>query len=252
MEIIGYSDKGIERKGNEDNFFFKSFKDDLALVAVADGMGGHAAGEVASGIAVAALSRINIPFETEREEDDNEYGDTVIDIIKNINREIYTESKRDKEKTGMGTTLTMGIITGEKVIIGHVGDSRAYHLSGPLFQRITDDHTVVSEMLKDGRISKEEVSNHPRRHMLTRALGTSGAVEIDVENISLEKGDILLFCTDGLTSLVSDAEIKQVLLEKGDEPEKAVQFMISLANNRGGFDNITVVIVTGIGEVAYQ
>ncbi len=255
MKIFGRSDKGIERVRNEDNLYYRTYNNDFALVAVADGMGGHAAGEVASRIAVESLSDFLPVFDDNEEPIDYDavdLSDKVADIIRSINRNIYLESKVDRSKNGMGTTLTMGLINGQRAVIGHVGDSRVYHLSGKLMQKVTSDHTVVAEMLKDGRITREEMSNHPRRHMLTRALGTSATVEIDLESVSLEKGDILLFCTDGLTSLVNEEEIKQVITDKAGDPKKAVEFLIALANNRGGFDNITIVIVADIGEVDAQ
>ncbi len=251
MRISGRSDPGKERQSNEDNFFFRVYKEGYAIVAVADGMGGHAAGEVASAIAVDVISRFTQSDEMPdfyHEFADTKFEDYVVELVKRANSEIYEAAKNDDNKTGMGTTLTLSFISNKRLFIGHVGDSRIYRLSGNTMERLTKDHTVVEEMLNEGRINKNELINHPRRHMLTRALGTTLEIEVDVEIVSLNKGDILLFCTDGLTSLIEEEEIKQVVLEKGIYPLEAVDNLIALANDRGGYDNITLVIVTEIGE----
>lgn len=251
MKISGRSDPGKERQANEDNYFFRIYEDGFAIVAVADGMGGHAAGEVASSIAVDVITHFTQSDEMPDLADEptgESFEGSVMALVNKSNVEIYEAAKKDDNKTGMGTTLTIGFIINNRLVIGHVGDSRVYRLSGNVMERLTEDHTVAEEMLKEGRISEDELVNHPRRHMLTRALGTSSEIEIDTEIVSLNKGDILLFCTDGLTSLIEEEEIKQAILDKGSHPMEAVDYLIELANNRGGHDNITLVLVTEIGE----
>lgn len=246
MKICGRSDPGKERQCNEDNYFFKTFDDEGAIIAVADGMGGHAAGEVASSIAIDVLSR----FVQDRDDSfalDEITGEDIKALINHANREIYSAGCKDKNKAGMGTTFTLGFIRNNLLIIGHVGDSRVYRLSGKKPEQLTEDHTVVEEMIKEGRISQKEAETHPRRHMITRALGISSAVEIDIVSLELNESDTLIFCTDGLTSLIEEKEIMQVITDKGDHPMKAVDYLVSLANERGGHDNITIVLVTDIG-----
>lgn len=247
MKIIGRSDPGKERQSNEDNYYFKVYDDESVIVAVADGMGGHAAGEVASFIAVDVLSGSALAegMPEMYKQDTPKY---IRDLITGINYEIYDQARNDPRKKGMGTTFTMGFICGKHLTIGHVGDSRVYHFSGKAMRRMTEDHTIVEEMIKDGRISKEEADTHPRRHVLTRALGTSLEVEIDIIDVDVDEGDVLLFCTDGLTSLIEEEEIREVVLMYRDHPTEAVDDLISLANERGGYDNITLVLVVELGR----
>jgi protein phosphatase len=246
LKVFGRSDPGKERQSNEDNYYFKVYDDETAILAVADGMGGHAAGEVASFIAVDVLSRFALAEEAPGsfKKDTPEY---IRDLINTINDEIFNQARDDPGKKGMGTTFTMGFISGKCLTIGHVGDSRAYHLSGKVMRRMTEDHTVVEAMIKDGRITREEAGSHPRRHVLTRALGTSLKVEVDILGVDVHEGDVLLFCTDGLTSLIEEGEIGEVILKHRDQPDRAIDDLISLANERGGHDNITLVLVVEPG-----
>ncbi|NLZ27518.1 MAG: serine/threonine-protein phosphatase, partial [Firmicutes bacterium] len=184
MKVIGRSDPGKERQSNEDNYYLKIYDDETAVLAVADGMGGHAAGEVASFIAVDVLSHFALA-EGAPENFKQDTPGNIRDLINRINDEIYNQARNDPGKEGMGTTFTMGFISGKCLTIGHVGDSRAYHLSGKAMRRMTEDHTVVEAMIKDGRITREEADKHPRRHVLTRALGTSLKVEIDILGVDM-------------------------------------------------------------------
>ncbi len=257
MKIFGRSDPGIERQSNQDNYFFR-VEGRHALIAVADGMGGHAAGEVASFIAVDVLSRqtkfgdMTELCERCSPDRDKSVIYSIEQLVSKANYEIFEEGNKDSNKMGMGTTLTVGFLCDNHLFIGHVGDSRLYLISGNKMNKLTRDHSIVEEMLLDGKISEEEAANHPQKNMLTRALGTYVDVEVDTDNLLLDEGDIILFCTDGLTSLVREEEIKEIVIQKQEEPLEAVDYLIDLANSRGGHDNITLVIATEVGGHSHK
>ncbi|MBO3746012.1 Stp1/IreP family PP2C-type Ser/Thr phosphatase [Streptosporangiaceae bacterium NEAU-GS5] len=230
LRYAARSDVGLLREGNEDSAYASG-----RLLAVADGMGGHAHGEVASSVAIAALSSLDR---------DGHGGDLLSDIeaaVRDANHQLHAMVARDPSLKGMGTTLTAMLWKGPRFALVHVGDSRAYLLrAGELYQ-ITHDHTLVQSLVDDGRITQEEAANHPQRSILLRALDGSGEVDPDLQDREAQVGDRYLLCSDGLSTVVS-AETLHHTLTTYDDPEEVVRQLIDLANRGGGPDNITCVV----------
>lgn len=225
------SHKGMVRENNEDSVFPASSgqSDDRVLVIVADGMGGHVAGEVASRIAINAAASADL-----------EAGDRVAAG----NRAIREEVAREPGLEGMGTTMTLLDIQDGVATIGHVGDSRAYLLRDGQMEQMTIDHTVAAEYVARGELSPEEAVGHPQRHMLTRTLGLSRFVNVDEHTIDLKAGDRIMLCSDGLTEMVSDAQIAEALAS--GTADEVVWQLVEMANEAGGVDNITVAVVDAV------
>lgn len=245
MQVVGLTDRGRERPRNEDNLFARADKD-FAILAVADGMGGHRAGDVASAIAVEAMSELwdnlerTVPFSA------GEAAEQLRRLASEANERILALAGRDPAKKGMGTTLTAGIIKDRILAIGHIGDSRAYLIKDDSIKALTNDHSLLQQLISSGEVKPEEARNHPQRHILTRALGVGSKPKVDIFEVAIEEGSALLFCTDGLTGLVGEDEILSVFQEEKSPQDKAAA-LIRLANSRGGYDNITVVIAAGVG-----
>jgi protein phosphatase len=225
------SNTGNKRRRNEDSFVVAP-----PLFAVADGMGGAQAGEVASKLAAAAL-------------EDTDLGTTggeerVVALIQEANRRVYERSNADPAASGMGTTITVALVEGTRVTFGHVGDSRAYLVRDGVMEQLTEDHSLVNELMKSGKLSPEEAEIHPQRSVITRALGTDPDVDVDTFVIEAQEGDLFLICSDGLTSMVGDEEILEVLERFHDDLDRASKELIAAANRAGGEDNITVVTFT--------
>lgn len=224
--------QGKVREANEDSLFPTSDgeTDEEVSLIVADGMGGHIAGEVASRLAInaAASSRL-----------------APADRVAAGNRAIREEVGRQPGLEGMGTTMTLLELHSDTAHLAHVGDSRAYLLRGGELQQITDDHTVLAEYLAAGKLTPEEAASHPQRHMITRCLGLTRFVNVDEITIDVETGDRFLLCTDGLNSMVDDDTIRQGLSEK--TPDAAVWKLVDMANAAGGQDNITVIVADAVG-----
>ena len=222
------TDTGRKRRRNEDAYVLEP-----PLFAVADGMGGAQAGEVASKLAAAALS----------DTDPGSLSGTerVTSLFQEANRRVYERSATDPAVSGMGTTMTVALVEGDDVVIGHVGDSRAYRLRDGVFEQLTDDHSLVNELIKSGKLSPEEAETHPQRAVITRALGTDPDVDVDAFEVHAEEGDVYLICSDGLTTMVDDADILELLEANHDDLSKAAKALVAAANQRGGEDNITVV-----------
>jgi protein phosphatase len=231
--VGGATDIGRVREGNEDSYLVD---DPMGLVAIADGMGGHRAGEVASATALEALrASVN-------------RGRPLREAIKDANDAVYAKSTTDAELGGMGTTLTAATLAaGNTLLVGHVGDSRAYLLRDGEFRQITTDHSRVQELVEDGRLTADEAAVHPMRNIVTRAVGVDSSVEVDVYPIQLRPGDRVLFCSDGLTDMLHDDFISTVL-RREDDPTRAAKLLIDAANNAGGVDNITVVVISVTDE----
>ncbi|HOB28208.1 MAG: Stp1/IreP family PP2C-type Ser/Thr phosphatase [Dethiobacteria bacterium] len=246
MRAVGLTHPGRERSRNEDSYLVKTGKG-LSILAVADGMGGHVAGDVASALAIGVLERYWNEMSPEKPPPRERFAEIIKNLIKKSNTLILEEAARDSSKRGMGTTLTAGLLRGRSLTIGHVGDSRAYLVSTEALTLLTKDHSLLEQLIQAGRISPEEAEGHPKRHILVRALGTSADVEIDLIDIELSEGAALLFCSDGLTSMVRDEEIHRAALNHPD-PLLVAQALIRLANERGGCDNITVIYATEIGR----
>ncbi|HEY3022082.1 MAG TPA: Stp1/IreP family PP2C-type Ser/Thr phosphatase [Actinomycetota bacterium] len=220
------TDIGLVREGNEDSYLTEE-----PLFAVADGMGGHRGGEVASQLAVETL-----------EKRFKQGAGDLPDQVQEANRVVFERSVVDEKVAGMGTTLTAALVEGDRVRLAHVGDSRAYLLRDGDLRLLTEDHTLVHRMVTEGEISKEEAQTHPQRSVLTRALGVDNVVDVDDDTVQVRPGDRLLLCTDGLTSMVSEQAIEEALRGVPD-PQEAAQRLVHLANEGGGTDNTTVVVL---------
>jgi PPM family protein phosphatase len=224
----GLSDTGRKRRRNEDAFVLAP-----PLFAVADGMGGAQAGEIASKLAAAALA------ESDRAGVVGERG--VADLIQEANRRVFERAAEDPAASGMGTTVTVALVEEGTVAIGHVGDSRAYLARDGKLEQLTDDHSLVNELMKSGKLSPEEAETHPQRSVITRALGTDPDVDVDTFTIDAQPGDVFLLCSDGLTSMVSDRVILGLLEQHRNDLDRAARALVEAANKGGGEDNITVV-----------
>ncbi len=226
-DAAGATDTGHKRRRNEDAYVLEP-----PLFAVADGMGGHQAGEVASRIAAAALREdVEPPGGPERVEA----------LIREANRRIWQHSTEEPTASGMGTTVTVALVEDDLVTIGHVGDSRAYRVRDRQIEQLTDDHSLAAELERSGKLSAEEARAHPQRSVITRALGTEPEVEIDTFTVEGRPGDLYLLCSDGLSSMVEDAGILAVLEGRHGSLDTAARELVRAANRSGGEDNITVV-----------
>ncbi len=230
MGYAAETDTGRVRDSNEDSLLAKP-----PVFAIADGMGGHSFGEIASALALKSVAR------GLRRVRPGEEPAAIERAIEDANREVFKEAFARAGRTGMGTTLTCALVRADTIHIGHVGDSRAYLLSGDSLAQLTADHSLVAELVRSGQLSEEEARVHPKRNVITRALGTEPSVTADTSAHSVSPGDRLLLCTDGLTGMLPDETIARLLAAA--EPAEACRSLISAANDAGGEDNITVVVV---------
>jgi protein phosphatase len=232
---LGYgTDTGRKRRRNEDAYVVEP-----PLFAIADGMGGAQAGELASSLAAGAVR-----------EDEAAAGSgerRVAELIQEANRRVYERSSRDAAASGMGTTMTVAFVGDANVAFGHVGDSRAYLIRDGKLEQLTEDHSLVAELVRSGKLSPEEAETHPQRSVITRALGTDPDVDVDTFSIETAPGDLFMLCSDGLTSMVEDDVILQTIEKNRDNLQTAAKALIRAANKGGGEDNITVVFFE-IGE----
>ena len=222
------TDTGRQRHANEDSYFAKA-----PLFAVADGMGGAKAGEVASRIAAGA-------FERGPRNDDASAEGQLEEIAQQANRKIHKLAQEDSSRAGMGTTLTAALVRDDEVAFGHVGDSRAYLLRDGELKRLTKDHSLVEELRRQGRLTEEQAEEHPQRSIITRALGPEPSVNVDTMTFPARDGDVFLICSDGLTTMVSDDQIRDILVNSRSL-RSAVNRLVDAANRGGGRDNITAV-----------
>ena len=234
FETAARSAIGLVRQGNEDSGFVSP-----QLIAVADGMGGHAAGEVASRIAVEVLQAL-APTLVSTDLDEDSVEDLLMHSLHSIDSEISAVTDEEIEKRGMGTTLTALLIRGKYISLLHVGDSRCYRLRGNTLEQLSNDHTVIQELLDQGAISVAEAAEHPQRSMLTQALRGDGDVTPVLQMYEIKKGDRYLLCSDGLSGVLTDKEIK-IGLKKTDKDE-AVKFLVDATYVNGAPDNVTVLI----------
>lgn len=241
MNIGVCTDVGRIRDNNQDSYYYCS-EGDLQVYVVADGMGGHKAGEVASYIAVDTIEKLFIQNKSLLTKGKLDIQNFITDSVSEANKRIYEKAISEEKYNGMGTTITAAYIINNDLFIGHIGDSRAYLLRDEKLIQLTEDHSLVAQLVKNGTISKKEAQNHPQRNMITRALGTEKSIELDIEYRKLEKNDILLLCTDGLTNLVDEDKIKHVLILNNDI-QVACYTLVEMANELGGFDNITALAV---------
>ncbi len=224
------TDTGHRRRRNEDSLVVRP-----PLFAVADGMGGAQAGEVASRLAAAAL-------EAEIRGDAGEQG--IVELVHEANRRVFQRSTEDAATQGMGTTMTVALVddaTGT-IAFGHVGDSRAYRVRDGELEQLTNDHSLVGELVRSGRLSPEEAGSHPQRSVITRAVGTEPEVDVDTFTVEAEDGDLFLICSDGLTDMVGDEVVREAIVGSGGDLDRAARALVDAANKGGGEDNITVVL----------
>lgn len=243
----GLTDVGRKRNHNEDSYLID---EDLQLYVVADGMGGHAGGGTASRIAVetidqemrAARSSGDDPFRPETALQDSPLPDFLRNAVEKACAAIFRQAQEDPRLAGMGTTVITLCIKGENALFAHVGDSRAYLVRGDLIQQVSEDHSLVNEQIKAGMITPEEAKHSRYKNIITRSVGFEEEVQVDVMGLVAKPGDFFILCSDGLANLVEDREIRDVVSTSPlkDAPGK----LIALANERGGDDNITVIIVT--------
>jgi len=242
------SDVGKKRKGNEDSLFLNP---EQKLYVVADGMGGHAAGEVASRVAVDAINEfvtltggneeITWPFGLD---DTISYeGNRLKTAIRQANRRVLEATRESAEYEGMATTVAAVLVDGDVANLAHVGDSRIYLWSGERIVLLTSDHSWVNEQIQSGVISPEQARSHPLRNVVTRALGGRADLVVDVQSRPMASGEILLLCSDGLTTMIADDEIARLLGEAQGDLARAATSLVAEANERGGEDNITVVLL---------
>jgi len=232
MRVLSFSEKGCIRKNNEDSFLVLSAE---GLYAVADGMGGHRAGEVASSIALHELETW-IPRLAGLENQALENG--LIEAFVQANRVVNESSTTEPENAGMGTTLTVLLIRNEKVVIAHVGDSRAYLWRNEMLTPLTMDHSLVCELVRLGQISLDEAKRHPQRNVLMRAIGADPTIEVDCRSIGLQTKDVFLICTDGFSNMISDQELTEEFLEPSPWEER-LEKLRQLTLERGAPDNFT-------------
>lgn len=240
MEAFASTDIGKVRDMNQDSYYISDENDEIKLYIVADGMGGYKGGEIASKLAIeSAKNYIRNNFEEIKKE-----KESILELIKNAieyaNMVVYEKSKEIEELNGMGTTIDVCLVYSNKVYIGHIGDSRVYRLRKEFFRKLTVDHSYVEQLVKEGNITKEEAYNHPKKNMLTKALGCTPFVEPDVMVKGFLKDDILLMCSDGLTNMLKDSKIYEIIKEN---PKEASKNLVKKANELGGYDNITAVII---------
>ena len=240
MKRFAKTDVGKAREMNQDYYSIPSSESDLQLYILADGMGGYNGGEIASRLA-AETTKNYIQNNFKKIEHDKEaILKLVKDAMEYANMVVYEESKKDENLQGMGTTLDVCFIYNSKIYIGHVGDSRIYLIKKDIARKITKDHSYVQQLVEDKKITREEAEHHPKKNMLLKALGCTSYVEPDIRARNLEKDDILLMCSDGLTNMVEESKIYEVVREN---KEKAPEILVNLANNAGGYDNITVITI---------
>ena len=243
IKAYAKSDIGKVREINQDSFYISDSLDQVQLYMLADGMGGYNGGEIASKLAIqSAKSYIENNFK-DVQKDRESIIQLVGSSMEYANMVVYEKSKENKELEGMGTTLEICLIYNNKVYIGHVGDSRIYRIRKEFMRKLTQDHSYVQKLVKDGTITKEEAMHHPQKNMLMKALGCNAFVEPDVMVKGFLKEDILIMCSDGLTNLVSQEEIFK---EAKKDIEQAPKELVDKANNNGGYDNITVVVIKNI------
>lgn len=244
MRAVGRTDIGLIRKVNEDSFLCEKLEDvdDAYLYIVADGMGGHNAGEVASSMAVQEVA-LYIKENTDAlKHGEKEILDLIRNAILHANDKVYKTSIIKSNCLGMGTTLSMALVKDSSIYIGHVGDSRIYLIRGKKITRLTEDHSLVEELIKSGSLRPEDAKYHPQRNVITRALGTEYTLEPDVYRRDMQSSDIILLCTDGLSNAVREEDMVKAVHSTSDLDE-ACGILIEKAKKNGGYDNITAIII---------
>ena len=241
MKFDARTDRGLIREINEDSFnVIEGCAEAPYAFIIADGMGGHNCGEIASRAAVEYISNC-IANETGRflpvEGREAELKKLVVDT----NSEVYKRSLESPEANGMGTTLTMVLIKGSVMTVAHVGDSRLYMVRDRKMKQLTEDHSYIEELVKKGSLTRKEAENHPRKNIITRAIGCMPELEVDILSLTIEKNDIFILCTDGLTNMLGEDEIYEAV--KDNDPNAACSLLVEAAKRQGGEDNITIIAI---------
>ncbi|GIM47532.1 protein phosphatase [Collibacillus ludicampi] len=247
MEQAAMTHIGLVRQVNEDGYALLLDTHPYRVVMVADGMGGHRAGEVASSVAIEEVESELRQRMKEGIPEDVSPLELVTEAIQIANQAVYRRASSTPGCSGMGTTIVVALYDRKEVWLGFIGDSRAYLINKESIRQLTDDHSLVNELVKSGQITAEEANNHPQRNILTRSLGTDLYVQVDTLHTPWVKDDILLLCSDGLTNLISEEIIADVLRGEGTMESK-LQQLVNLALQKGGNDNITVVAVRNTDE----
>jgi protein phosphatase len=240
ITAFGLTDVGRRRETNEDDFLLEPGR---GVYAVADGMGGHAAGEIASRLAIETLQEV-LERETKsgKKMSVDDAADWLRAAVVEANRRICDSIRLHEERRGMGTTVVALVHSGQDAVVGHVGDSRLYLLRGPELIRMTSDHSWVNEQVKLGLMNDDTAQRHPMRNIVTRALGSRPDVLVDLTSMQVQRGDVFLLCSDGLNTMLSDEQIHAVLVDRRNDPEAACHALVEEANRHGGEDNVTVVV----------
>jgi protein phosphatase len=233
------SDPGRKRRHNEDSYVCRP-----PLFAIADGMGGAQAGEIASELAASALMD-GPDLEALAGEP------RVVELIQEANRRVHERASTDASTTGMGTTMTVALVEGDgSITIGHVGDSRAYRLRDDRLEQLTDDHSLVAELVRRGELSPQEAEVHPQRSVITRALGTDPDVDVDAFSVEAEPGDVYLICSDGLSDMVDAGSLEEIVRRYREDLDAAAKALVQAANRSGGEDNITAILFEVVADEA--
>ncbi len=240
MECFGATDTGRVRSGNQDTFRAGELSDTAVYAVVCDGMGGPNGGAVASAV-TADILQDRIVTQYREDMPTASVFNLFESAIDAANIEVLDRAGEDASLTGMGTTVVAVLVQNDEAIIAHIGDSRLYHLSKNGLSQVTTDHSVVQEMIEKGQLTVAQAKNHPRKHFITRAVGVTQEVRADYDTVTLEKGDRLLLCSDGLSNMLSDAVIAEIL--SGEDVPMLAQTLIQTANLAGGEDNVTAVVI---------
>lgn len=239
MHIEFQTNVGRKRKSNQDTVGVYENKSGIVLGIVADGMGGHQAGDTASYLAVTGIGEL---WQETNLYKQNDVARWVVSAIQKENEVIYTEGSSNPDKYGMGTTIVVVALLGENILLGHVGDSRAYIIRNNGIKQLTDDHSLVNELVKTGEITLDMAAKHPKKNVLVRSVGVPGEVEVDLSVVAISENDHILLCSDGLSNMLSDTYMKSIVSQP-DSLKKRVEQLISEANEAGGTDNITALLI---------
>ena len=240
MRVYAKTDIGKAREMNQDFYYVSQLNENMQLCILADGMGGYKGGEIASSLATnSAREYIERKFELIKHSDE-EIMNLIKESMEYANEIVYDKAKANEELEQMGTTLEVCLLYNEKAYIGHIGDSRIYRIRKNIIRRITTDHSYVEKLVKDGTITREEAFYHPKKNMLMKALGCNESIEPDILIKEFLENDIMLMCSDGLTNMLTEEAIYNIVKE---EPETASENLVKKANENGGYDNISVILI---------
>lgn len=239
MHIEFQTNVGRKRKSNQDTVGVYENKSGIVLGIVADGMGGHQAGDTASYLAVTGIGEL---WQETNLYKQNDVARWVVSAIQKENEIIYAEGNNNPDKYGMGTTVVVVAVLGENILLGHVGDSRAYIVRNNGIKQLTDDHSLVNELVKTGEITPDMAAKHPKKNVLVRSVGVPGDVEVDLSVVAISEDDHILLCSDGLSNMLSDTYIKNIVSQPNSLKNRVEQ-LINEANEAGGTDNITALLI---------